>query len=119
MPHLTFNDPSIPASRRGPSLEPRVGFDSPSANRDCVPATTSRAVSPIVNCTIFPTSAHLLTQQPFPTSQYQSHHPPTMAQMAAEERIALIRENLAETLDFDIIEKIINDGNDPKVYWGT
>lgn len=42
-----------------------------------------------------------------------------MAQMPAEERIALIKENLAETLDFDIIEKIINDGKDPKVYWGT
>lgn len=42
-----------------------------------------------------------------------------MAQMAAEERIALIKENLAETLDFDIIEKIINEGKDPKIYWGT
>lgn len=39
--------------------------------------------------------------------------------MAPEERIALIKENLAETLDFDIIEKIINEGRDPKVYWGT
>lgn len=42
-----------------------------------------------------------------------------MAQMAADERIALIKENLAEVLDFDIIEKIIRDGKDPKVYWGT
>ncbi|KUI57621.1 Tyrosine--tRNA ligase, cytoplasmic [Cytospora mali] len=42
-----------------------------------------------------------------------------MAQMPAEERIALIKENLAEHLDFDIIEKIINEGKDPKVYWGT
>lgn len=42
-----------------------------------------------------------------------------MAQMAAEERIALIKENLAEWLDFDMIEKIINEGKDPKVYWGT
>lgn len=42
-----------------------------------------------------------------------------MAQMAAEERIALIKENLAEALDFDMIEKIINEGKDPKVYWGT
>lgn len=42
-----------------------------------------------------------------------------MAEMAAEERIALIKENLAETLDFDMIEKIINEGKDPKVYWGT
>ncbi|KAH8754128.1 hypothetical protein F5883DRAFT_187188 [Diaporthe sp. PMI_573] len=42
-----------------------------------------------------------------------------MAKMPAEERIALIKENLAETLDFDVIEKIINDGKDPKIYWGT
>lgn len=42
-----------------------------------------------------------------------------MAQMAAEDRIALISENLAECLDFDMIEKIINEGKDPKVYWGT
>ncbi|ROW13796.1 hypothetical protein VPNG_03566 [Cytospora leucostoma] len=42
-----------------------------------------------------------------------------MAQMPAEERIALIKENLAEYLDFDIVEKIINEGKDPKVYWGT
>ncbi|KAJ4418400.1 Tyrosine--tRNA ligase cytoplasmic [Gnomoniopsis sp. IMI 355080] len=42
-----------------------------------------------------------------------------MTQMAAEERIALIKENLAEVLDFDIVEKIINEGKDPKVYWGT
>lgn len=42
-----------------------------------------------------------------------------MAQMAAEERIALIKENLAEWLDFDMIEKIVNEGKDPKVYWGT
>lgn len=42
-----------------------------------------------------------------------------MAPMPAEERLALIKENLAEWLDFDIIEKIIHDGKDPKVYWGT
>lgn len=42
-----------------------------------------------------------------------------MAEMKAEERLDLIKENLAEVLDFDIIEKIINDGGDPKVYWGT
>lgn len=42
-----------------------------------------------------------------------------MAQMAPSERLALIKENLAEVLDFDIIEKIVHDGKDPKVYWGT
>lgn len=35
-----------------------------------------------------------------------------------EERIALIRENLAEELNFDIIEKIIEAGGSPKIYWG-
>ena len=44
---------------------------------------------------------------------------PIMAQMPAEERIALIKENLAEHLDFDIVEKIIHEGKDPKIYWGT
>lgn len=44
---------------------------------------------------------------------------PNMAQMPAEERVALIKENLAESLDFDMIENIINQGKDPKVYWGT
>lgn len=42
-----------------------------------------------------------------------------MSQLAPEERLALIKENLAEFLDFEIIEKIINEGKDPKIYWGT
>ncbi|KAL6857503.1 Tyrosine--tRNA ligase cytoplasmic [Amphichorda felina] len=36
-----------------------------------------------------------------------------------EERLALIRENLAEFLNPEIIEKILNEGRNPKVYWGT
>lgn len=35
-----------------------------------------------------------------------------------EERLALIRDNLAEELNFDIIEKIIEEGGTPKIYWG-
>lgn len=35
-----------------------------------------------------------------------------------EERLALIRDNLAEALNFEIIEKIIEEGGTPKIYWG-
>lgn len=36
-----------------------------------------------------------------------------------EQRIALIKENLAEVLNFDIVEKIMDEGvRNPKVYWG-
>ncbi|BCR88622.1 tyrosine--tRNA ligase TYS1 [Aspergillus chevalieri] len=42
-----------------------------------------------------------------------------MASLGTSERLALIRENLAETLNFEIIENIIAEGNNPKVYWGT
>jgi tyrosyl-tRNA synthetase len=38
--------------------------------------------------------------------------------MDAEQRLALIRENLAEILDGDIIEKIVKEGRSPKIYWG-
>lgn len=53
---------------------------------------------------------------------YTTHPAPPdkkMATMAADERIALIKENLAEWLDFEIIENIIKEGKDPKIYWGT
>ncbi|KAJ3491730.1 hypothetical protein NLG97_g5547 [Lecanicillium saksenae] len=36
-----------------------------------------------------------------------------------EERLALIRENLAEVLNAEIIEKILDEGRNPKIYWGT
>ncbi|KFA61345.1 hypothetical protein S40285_05884 [Stachybotrys chlorohalonatus IBT 40285] len=39
--------------------------------------------------------------------------------MESTERLALIRENLAEFLNADIVEKIIADGGSPKIYWGT
>ncbi|KND88428.1 Tyrosine--tRNA ligase, cytoplasmic [Tolypocladium ophioglossoides CBS 100239] len=42
-----------------------------------------------------------------------------MATMTASERLALIRENLAEILNPEIIEKILEEGRNPKIYWGT
>ncbi len=35
-----------------------------------------------------------------------------------EERFALIKENLAEVLNPEIIEKILDEGRHPKIYWG-
>ncbi|KAI1283502.1 tyrosyl-tRNA synthetase [Xylaria sp. FL0933] len=37
----------------------------------------------------------------------------------AGERIALIKENLAEFLNPEIIETIVNEGRNPRIYWGT
>jgi tyrosyl-tRNA synthetase len=34
-------------------------------------------------------------------------------------RLSLIRENLSEILNAEIIEKIIDEGKNPKIYWGT
>ncbi|KAK8107596.1 tyrosyl-tRNA synthetase [Apiospora kogelbergensis] len=39
--------------------------------------------------------------------------------MDAEARLALIKENLAEVLDAPIIENILAEGRNPKIYWGT
>lgn len=41
-----------------------------------------------------------------------------MAAANATERLDLIRENLAEVLNPDIIEKILAEGRNPKIYWG-
>lgn len=38
--------------------------------------------------------------------------------LSAEERLALIKENLAEFLDPEIIETIVKEGRNPKIYWG-
>lgn len=43
----------------------------------------------------------------------------TMAALSADERLALINENLAESLNPEIIEKIVREGGNPKIYWGT
>ncbi|TDZ16912.1 Tyrosine--tRNA ligase [Colletotrichum sidae] len=37
----------------------------------------------------------------------------------ANERFALIQENLAEVMNPEIIEKILAEGRNPKIYWGT
>jgi tyrosyl-tRNA synthetase len=40
-----------------------------------------------------------------------------MAQ-SAEERFSLIKENLAEVLNPEIIQSILDEGRNPKIYWG-
>jgi tyrosyl-tRNA synthetase len=42
-----------------------------------------------------------------------------MAEMNAAERFALIKENLQEVLNPDIIEGILAEGRNPKIYWGN
>lgn len=42
-----------------------------------------------------------------------------MAEMNAAKRFALIKENLQEILNPDIIEGILAEGRNPKIYWGT
>ncbi|KAM0435086.1 hypothetical protein ACHAPT_003175 [Fusarium lateritium] len=42
-----------------------------------------------------------------------------MAVLSTEERLGLIRENLAEVLNPEIIESIMAEGRNPKIYWGT
>jgi tyrosyl-tRNA synthetase len=42
-----------------------------------------------------------------------------MTTLTAPERLALIRENLAEVLNPELIERILVDGRNPRVYWGA
>ncbi|KAM6522632.1 Tyrosine--tRNA ligase cytoplasmic [Fusarium falciforme] len=42
-----------------------------------------------------------------------------MTALSIEERLGLIRENLAEVLNPEIIESIMAEGRHPKIYWGT
>lgn len=42
-----------------------------------------------------------------------------MSGQSTEERLALIKENLAEVLNPEIIESILAEGKTPKIYWGT
>lgn len=37
---------------------------------------------------------------------------------SAEQRLALIKENLAEVLNEEIIKKVLDEGGHPKIYWG-
>ncbi|KAK0652599.1 tyrosyl-tRNA synthetase [Cercophora newfieldiana] len=43
----------------------------------------------------------------------------TKPQLSKEERLALINVNLAEVLNPEIIEKVLDEGRDPRIYWGT
>ena len=38
--------------------------------------------------------------------------------MGAQERLALINENLAEVLNPELIENALASGRNPKIYWG-
>ena len=39
--------------------------------------------------------------------------------LGAEEKFALVKENLAEILNPEIIEDVYAGGRDPRIYWGT
>ena len=41
-----------------------------------------------------------------------------MTDIEAKSRFALIKENLAEVLNPEIIENILAEGRHPKIYWG-
>jgi tyrosyl-tRNA synthetase len=41
-----------------------------------------------------------------------------MTDIEAKSRFALIKENLAEILNPEIIENILAEGRHPKIYWG-
>ena len=41
-----------------------------------------------------------------------------MASLDVGERLALINENLAEVLNPEIIESVLAEGRNPKIYWG-
>ncbi|KAK4249764.1 hypothetical protein C7999DRAFT_12469 [Corynascus novoguineensis] len=42
-----------------------------------------------------------------------------MAAADSDKRLSLIKENLAEVLNEEIIKKILDEGQHPKIYWGT
>ncbi len=42
-----------------------------------------------------------------------------MAASDSAARFALIQENLAEVLNDEIIKKILDEGQHPKIYWGA
>lgn len=42
----------------------------------------------------------------------------TVNPQTKDERLALIKENLEEVLNSEIIEKILDEGRNPKIYWG-
>ncbi|KAK4099988.1 tyrosine tRNA ligase [Parathielavia hyrcaniae] len=42
-----------------------------------------------------------------------------MAAAYSDKRFSLIKENLAEVLNEEIIKKVLDEGRHPKIYWGT
>lgn len=42
-----------------------------------------------------------------------------MATLDAKQKFALITENLAEVLNPEIIESVLTEGRDVKIYWGA
>lgn len=41
-----------------------------------------------------------------------------MADLTKEQKLDLIKRNLEEALDIDILEKIYDEGRNPNIYWG-
>lgn len=39
--------------------------------------------------------------------------------LSAEQRFELIKENLGEILNPELIESILKEGRNPRVYWGN
>ena len=37
----------------------------------------------------------------------------------SSERIALIKENLIEILNVEVIERVLAEGRNPRIYWGV
>jgi tyrosyl-tRNA synthetase len=42
-----------------------------------------------------------------------------MASLGIPEKLGLIKENLAEVLNPEILENVFAEGRSPKIYWGT
>lgn len=42
-----------------------------------------------------------------------------MASLGTPEKLELIKENLVEVLNLEIIESVLTSGRNPKIYWGT
>jgi hypothetical protein len=43
----------------------------------------------------------------------------TIESTEVSEKLALINENLAEVLNPELIESVLAEGRNPRVYWGT
>lgn len=42
-----------------------------------------------------------------------------MSDLTTEQKLALIKRNLSEVLDLQIIEDVYKQGRDPVIYWGA